>query len=242
MDRATVLINATRELVIELQKLSFSLPITHTYNPLEYAWDAHKIYLECFANSRKNVLFMGMNPGPFGMAQTGVPFGEVEAVVRWMGISTRVGKPQNEHPKRPVQGFLCTKSEVSGRRLWGYFAEKFPKADDFFKNHYVTNYCPLVWMADTGRNITPDKVARDEMAPVIKACDAFLAVLLQQLRPAYLVGIGDFAEKKLAKVASSIDYDCVIGKVLHPSPASPAANLAWASTAESQLKDLGINF
>ena len=34
----------------------------------------------------KRVVFLGMNPGPFGMAQVGVPFGEVAAVRDWLRI------------------------------------------------------------------------------------------------------------------------------------------------------------
>ena len=109
---------------------------------------------------------LGMNPGPWGMAQTGVPFGEIPAVRDWMGISSVVDKPGNEHPKRPVEGFACERSEVSGRRLWGLFSEKFPNPEDFFRDHFVANYCPLVWMGETGKNITPDKLPKVEMAPV----------------------------------------------------------------------------
>ena len=137
---------ASKQLVEELKSLKFSDPVTHTYNPLDYAWVPHEQYLSKFAMTKKRVLMMGMNPGPFGMAQTGVPFGEIAAVSDWMGINTLVSTPENEHPKRKIEGFGCPKSEVSGRRLWGLFAEKYPNPDDFFADHYVTNYCPLVWI------------------------------------------------------------------------------------------------
>lgn len=236
------IIQATRELVQKLQQLSFSEPITHTYNPLDYAWEPHRMYLDRFAQGKKRVLMMGMNPGPFGMAQTGVPFGEVAAVSDWMGINTLVGAPEHEHPKRPIQGFGCPKSEVSGRRLWGLFAEKYPQVDDFFADHYVTNYCPLIWMAETGRNITPDKVTKIEIEPVEEACNAFMAVLLEELEPEFLIGVGAYAEKKLAAIAKSYfpDKEFYIGKILHPSPASPVANRGWAEQAEKQLAEQGI--
>ena len=240
---AEKIITASKKLVRQLRKLSFSEPVTHTYNPLDYAWDAHQLYLEKFATGKKKVLFMGMNPGPYGMAQTGVPFGEVSVVADWMGIQTLVGAPKNEHPKRPIQGFGCPKSEVSGRRLWGHFAEKYPNAEDFFKEHYVTNFCPLIWMAETGKNITPDKLSKAEMEPVEEACNAFLATLIDTIEPSYLIGVGAYAEKKLAKVADNFfpDESFTLGKILHPSPASPAANRGWAEAAQKQLDDLGIN-
>lgn len=233
---------STLEMVGELDKLSFSEPVTHTYNPLSYAWLPHQKYLESFAVGKKKVLFMGMNPGPYGMAQTGVPFGEIEAVEKWMGINEAVTQPADVHPKRPIDGFSCSKSEVSGRRLWGLFSRKFPEAKDFFKNHYVTNYCPLVWMADTGRNITPDKINKQQMKAVESACDAFLVKLIEQLSPEFVIGVGAYAEKKLTNVLkkNTLGDGITIGKILHPSPASPLANSGWEEIAEKQLLELGV--
>ena len=236
------IINATKKLLEDLRGLTFNDPVTHTYNPLEYAWEPHALYLKKFAQGKKRVLMMGMNPGPFGMAQTGVPFGEIPAVSDWMGINTLVGTPENMHPKRPIQGFGCPKSEVSGRRLWGLFSEKFPQVEDFFLDHYVTNYCPLIWMAETGRNITPDKLSKQEMAPVEAACDAFLATLIELQEPEFLIGVGAYAEKQLTRIKKQYhsEREITIGKILHPSPASPAANKGWAEAAEQQLIDLTI--
>jgi len=133
------LIAAARELSAQVERLKFQPPVTYVYNPLDYAWAAHEEYLRRFGNNRKRIVFLGMNPGPFGMAQVGVPFGEVAAVRDWMGINIPVGKPKHEHPKRPVEGFDCPRSEVSGRRLWGLFAERFGTADKFFAEHFVAN-------------------------------------------------------------------------------------------------------
>lgn len=233
---------AAQDLNKALGPLKFSAPVTHTYNPLEYAWTPHALYLEKFANSKKRVLFLGMNPGPWGMAQNGVPFGEIDAVKNWMNICTSVNKPKNEHPKRPITGFETTRSEVSGRRLWGLFAEQFSKAEDFFADHFVTNFCPLVWMADTGRNITPDKLTKAESTPVDIACRKHLAKIIGLLEPEYLIGVGAFAEKQL--IATTKEHlpnnTFKIGKILHPSPASPLANKGWPTVPTQQLKDLGI--
>src|SRR5688572_10746916 len=153
------LIASTRRLADELRKLEFSPPVAYVYRTLDYTWQAHRQYLERFGKGRKRVVFLGMNPGPFGMAQTGIPFGEVAAVRDWMGIETPIGKPVSEHPKRPIEGFSCKRSEVSGRRMWGLFAERFDSAAGFFQDHFVLNYCPLVWMSATGANLTPDKLS-----------------------------------------------------------------------------------
>ena len=165
MAMTTELEKAAQELTKALSPLKFSDPVTHTYNPTIYAWASHQEYLRRFGEGKKRVLFLGMNPGPWGMAQVGIPFGEVTAVRDWMGIEAAVEKPTKEHPKRPIEGFACKRSEVSGRRLWGLFADHYPRAEDFFVDHFVSNFCPLVWMGETGRNITPDKLPKSESAP-----------------------------------------------------------------------------
>lgn len=234
------LIASTRRLADELRPLAFSTPVACVYRTLDYAWDAHRIYLKRFGKGRKRVVFLGMNPGPFGMAQTGVPFGEVAMVRDWMKIEAPVAKPDPEHPKRPVDGFACTRSEVSGRRLWGLFAERFDSAEAFFQDHFVLNFCPLVWMSATGANLTPDKLSAAEMAPVEQACMKHLQEAIALLRPDFLVGVGAFAEERLRRAATASGSKAAVGRVLHPSPASPAANRGWAEAASRQLADLGV--
>ncbi len=231
------LVSAADDLRKKLRGLTFPDPVAYTYNPLEYAWDRHCDYLKRFGSGSKKVLFLGMNPGPYGMAQTGVPFGEIPHVRDWMDISGPVDKPNPEHPKRPVTGFDCERSEVSGRRLWGLFAELFDSSHDFFAQHFVANFCPLVWMKDTGANLTPDKLPRDCMEPVEKACREHLARIVEILQPEKLIGVGAFAEKQLASVKND---EQLLGKILHPSPASPAANRDFAGTATRQLGELGV--
>jgi single-strand selective monofunctional uracil DNA glycosylase len=223
-----------------LRPLRFGPPVSHVYNPLEYAWEAHSGYVRRFANGRRRVLFLGMNPGPFGMTQTGVPFGEVEAVRSWMGLDFPVGKPAQEHPKRPVEGMSCRRSEVSGRRLWGWAASRFGAPDDFFRECFVVNYCPLLFMEDSGRNRTPDKVPAVEMEPVTAACDAHLSRVLELLQPEWALGVGGFAEKRLAAVVARAGAKVRVGTILHPSPASPAANRGWAEAVDRQLAVLGV--
>jgi single-strand selective monofunctional uracil DNA glycosylase len=234
------LIESTRRLAEELRPLEFSSPVACVYQPLEYAWEPHRKYLERFAQGTKRVVFLGMNPGPFGMVQTGVPFGEVAAVRDWMGINEPVGKPLVEHAKRPVEGFSCQRSEVSGRRLWGLFAERFGTAEAFFREHFVLNYCPLVWMSGTGANLTPDKLPATEMAPVEEACLKHLVEVIELLRPQFLIGVGGFAEERLRRAADQGGFSAKIGRVLHPSPASPAANRGWAEAASRQLAAQGV--
>ena len=234
------LLESTARLVAALRDLEFAAPVAYVYRPLEYAWQPYQRYWAKFGTGTKRVVFLGMNPGPFGMAQTGVPFGEVAAVSDWMGINEPVAKPALEHPKRPVEGFQCQRSEVSGRRLWGLFAEHCGTANNFFQDHFVLNYCPLVWMSDSGANLTPDKLPTTEMAPVERACLQHLAEMISLLQPSFLIGVGGFAEQRLRRAAAACGSTAHVGRILHPSPASPAANRGWAAAATRQLTELGL--
>lgn len=223
----------------ELDRLRFSGDVAAVYNPLVYARKAHTTYLKKYMKKGpRKALLLGMNPGPWGMAQTGVPFGEIAAVRDWMGIEVKVGKPKVEHPKRPIEGFACQRSEVSGRRLWGWAAEAFGTPSAFFSAYAVVNYCPLVFMGETGKNITPDKLPADEREPLEAICDAMLKKWVEALKPEQLVGVGGFAAKRLKTVFP--ERTSAIGQILHPSPASPLANKGWAPRATKQLEDLGL--
>jgi single-strand selective monofunctional uracil DNA glycosylase len=229
---------AAQKLCRELANLRFGAPVTHVYNPLEYARQPHNAYVRRYGADRKRVIFLGMNPGPFGMAQTGVPFGDVEQVRGWLGIEEAVGRPESEHPKRPVQGFSCARREVSGTRLWGAVAEHFGSPKRFFTGRFIANYCPLIFIEAAGRNRTPDKLPAHERAPLFSACDAHLLRLVEIFEPQWVVGIGAFAEQRAREALG--DCGVRIGRILHPSPANPRANRGWAKSARSELEALGI--
>ncbi len=232
------LVKIARDLIKELRPLRFGDPITHVYNPLEYCRETHEDYLRRFARQGVEVVLLGMNPGPFGMAQTGVPFGEVKLVRDWIGVRGKIGKPPDEHLKRPVLGFDCKRSEVSGARLWGWARETFDTPERFFARFFVINYCPLVFMEESGRNRTPDKCARDEREALFEICDRALRRNIEELEPTFVLGVGNFAENRARLVLD--DLPIKIGKVLHPSPQSPAANRGWAKAVEEDLGRYGI--
>ena len=224
--------------VKELKPLKFSRPVTHVYNPLEYARESHDVYFERYGQVPKEFLLLGMNPGPFGMAQTGVPFGEVDVVKNWLDIETAMGMPKKSHPKRPVEGFSCQRSEVSGRRLWGWAKDRFGSPEQFFARFFVINYCPLLFMEESGRNRTPDKLPKAEKKPLFEICDRALRATVDYFQPRMVIGVGAFAEKQ-AKITLA-DYDIEIARITHPSPANPKANRGWQPLIESELTELGI--
>jgi single-strand selective monofunctional uracil DNA glycosylase len=234
---ATALITAARQLSTAVDAMRFGPPVSHVYNPLDYAWNIHEAYLRRYGEGRKHAIFLGMNPGPFGMAQIGVPFGEIASARDWLGLEGPVGQPATTNPKRPVEGFACKRSEVSGQRLWGLFRARFGTPEAFFADHFVVNYCPLAFFEE-GRNLTPDKLPGAEARPLLAACDAHLRAVVEALQPEWLIGIGNWAEKRAAEALG--DMNLKFGRVLHPSPASPAANRGWAEAATRQLTELGV--
>ena len=231
------LIDIAAQLAEDVERLAFAEPVAFVYNPLHYAWELHRLFLSRYGQGHKEVLYLGMNPGPWGMAQTGVPFGEVSAVRDWMKLDAPVGRPQREHPKRKIEGLACTRAEVSGARLWGWAQERFGTPERFFESNFVVNYCPLVFMEESARNRTPDKLPASEREPLAAICDRAFRQTVECLKPRMIVGVGAFAEKQAQRVCS--DLDVQIGRVLHPSPASPAANRGWAAQAEVQLRAIG---
>ncbi len=243
------LVSAARKLSDLVDKLEFSEPVTHVYNPLSYARRSHERYLVRCAQGPVETLYLGMNPGPWGMAQTGIPFGEVRAVREFLGIDCVVSKPAIEHPKRPIEGLACKRSEVSGARLWQLFADRYQTADRFLATNLVLNYCPLVFMESSGKNRTPDKLRASESEPLHRCCDGHLQRVIEIVKPRFLVGVGAFAYDCLVRVleqaraAAGANADlsaCAVHKILHPSPASPAANKDWAGTATKQLVQAGV--
>ncbi len=242
MGTSAELIRAAQNLSAAVSKLTFAAPVTHVYNPLDYAWRAHEAYLKRYGNNPKRVLFLGMNPGPFGMVQTGIPFGQIAAVRDWLGIQARLDHPREEHPKRPVLGFDCHRSEVSGERLWGLFRKRFGTAEQFFQEHIVMNYCPLAFVEQSGRNRTPDKLPPAERESLFAQCDDHLREVVRILQPSWVIGVGDFAMKRAIAGLRETQppLPVTLGQILHPSPASPASNIDWAGKATAQLRQLGV--
>ena len=234
MDHATIL----DSLIKDVSRLRFSAPVACVYNPLIYAGKPYAAYLKRYGAPTREVVLLGMNPGPWGMAQTGIPFGEVASVKQWLRIDEPVGKPADEHPKRPVSGFSCARSEVSGRRLWGWAKKRFKTPEMFFSRFFVANYCPLVFMEASGKNRTPNTLRAPERQPLLDACDRALRRLIEYMKPEFVVGVGRFARDRA--MAALPGMPVTIGGITHPSPANPRANQGWEAVIEAELAELGV--
>ncbi|MEO8195840.1 MAG: uracil-DNA glycosylase family protein [Thermoanaerobaculia bacterium] len=240
------LIALSRRLADAAGELTFAPPVAFVYNPLVYAREPLELYLERWGCGPKEHLFVGMNPGPFGMMQTGVPFGEVGMVRDWLGIHGRVSRPTEEHPKRPVEGFACRRSEVSGARLWGWARARFGGPQAFFARAFVWNWCPLGFLDAGGRNLTPDKLPRAERAALATVCDRALAGVVEILSVRQVIAVGAVAEAAVhralavGEATGGSRESVVILRIPHPSPASPAANRDWAGQVDTALAAAGV--
>jgi single-strand selective monofunctional uracil DNA glycosylase len=232
-------VTISRDLCRAVARLEFGPPVAHVYNPLDYARAAHEHYLAVAGAGRRELVLLGMNPGPFGMAQTGVPFGDPHIVRDWLGISDPVGRPACEHPRRPILGFDSPRHEVSGTRLWGWARATFGTPARCFARCFVANYCPLCFLEAGGANRTPDKLPAAERAALFVACDAALRALVATLQPAVVIGVGAFAAARAAAALAGTGVR--LGRIPHPSPANPRANVAWASDTEAALRALGVD-
>ncbi|XP_054265284.1 single-strand selective monofunctional uracil DNA glycosylase-like isoform X1 [Macrosteles quadrilineatus] len=223
----------------ELSK-NLHLDIEFVYNPLDYAKDNHLKFLYAYANNPKKLLFMGINPGPWGMVQTGIPFGEVAVVRDWLKLNGEIVPPQHQHPSRLVKGFSCKRSEVSGRRFWT-LVKDISKSDPqlFFKNSFIYNYYPLALVSKSGKNITPSDLKANEQKKLFNPCDAALRQIVSLLQVQIVVAIGRFAEKRAKEALKEFPFIKVVS-IPHPSPRNAKSNQNWHEKTLAQFAQLDL--
>lgn len=223
-----------------LKQLHFKQPVEYVYHPLDYAFKLHAAFTRKYCTSPKKLLFLGMNPGPWGMCQTGIPFGEVNIVTDWFNINEEVLKPEKECPERKVLGLDCSRSEISGQRIWGLFKNICTIPENFFKNAYMYNYCPIAMMKNGGLNVTPTEIKGETQRKLEEICDKTLYEIIQLLQAEIVVGVGKFAETRALQVLKKNNpLNTKVLYLLHPSP-RVANNQNWVSTAAKKLEELQL--
>lgn len=217
------LIDLTEEFNKKLNELQFDFD-GFVYNPLNYASLLHNQFLNRNTNTIDN-LFMGMNPGPFGMAQNGVPFGATSKVKDFLKINGSVDLVLDAHPKLPIVGLEMKREEESGKRFWSVMEEIYGNCEEFFKHSFATNYCPLAFIdkGSTAKNITPDKLSKQDQKKIELVCDEFLEKQINILKPKRIIAIGRYSEKMALKNKDKIE----VLYLFHPSPANPKGFSYW---------------
>ena len=199
--------------------------IEFAYNPLNYAWEPHKKYLENYGSLGAKTIVMGMNPG-HGMGNTGIPFGCPEKVSKYLNITgLEVKEPVNIHPKRRINGLECKKPEISGKRIWGLIEDIYGPPKNAFKNIFVLNHFPLWMFNSEGQNITPDKLKKSSAEDIFKICNKYLSDIINMLNAKKIIGVGKYANKMAHEAIKENNLEgIIIEEIPHPSPANPIAN------------------
>ena len=170
-----------------------------------------------------------------------VPFGDVKFARDWLKISGHVGKPPQEHPKRIIHGLDCPRSEVSGTRFWTLMESLCGTPEVFFRNCFVHNYCPLCFMASSGKNVTPPEMKVHERGQIQEVCDRSLLETVKVLGVEWIVAVGKYPETRVkAALKGWRGKEVKVSRITHPSPINPAANKGWSEMATSQLGELGL--
>ncbi len=258
----------TAELSEELDAIG-APPGIVVYNPLAYARPAHEAYLDLFRGPRR-IVIAGMNPGPWGMVQTGVPFGNVgharqivtlRSILPETPLDHLVSTPSLALASRPVLGYRCVRDEVSGRRLWEGLCplwappEEEAQALDLIPGYnrsrdllrrmlgevFVMNLCPLAFFEDGPR---ATNVTPDKLPTAWR--DRFVG----DSSPchSYFSHILDTFRPEVVLVMGDWVERTVrrwsgearLVRLPHPSPANPAANRGWAAAAQRILREAGL--
>ena len=280
------LIKTTCALADDLHALRRPAGVSHVYNPLRYMWPAHERFLsrhyvtdrasapdgrldfyEPAGTARpRQYLILGMNPGPHGMVQTGLPFGDVVNAAAMLGYRTgdQVLAPVLDgvelHPGRPVIGLVATRREASGERLWGGLAAIFGGLDQTLAQCFAANYCPLAYFADDaqGTNVTPEDFGKKTIngkpnprhdpgyaAELDKICLPYLVRVARAMRVEVILAVGRYAEAKaniIAALCPEATRRCPSPKVVyltHPSPLATRSAGEWATMARHALENVG---
>ncbi|KAJ2944781.1 hypothetical protein O0L34_g1671 [Tuta absoluta] len=229
------------ELNISLDHLILPSTVKCVYNPTIYARRTFEMYIKKYCNTKKSVMYFGMNPGPWGMSQTGVPFGEIGSVRDWLGIEGPVDKPPHEIPARPVKGFDCTRTEVSGKRFWGLFKDICRTPEKFFETSFIYNYMPVQWMKSNGCNLTPGDFKTSEMEELFNICDPVFIKVLELYEVRTVVAIGKFCETRAQKATQKYLSGSSIEVLYLPHPSPRAVNNNnWNQKAMDILKKLDL--
>lgn len=224
----------------DLKKLEYPF---FAYHVFDYAFDPFWEYICRYARTPKKTVFLGINPGPFGMMQNGIPFGTISIARDWLLLRAPIKRPSLEHPKRPIRGWAEPREEESGARLWGLARREFKTPQAFFKDHLILNYCPIGFIDGEGKNVTPDKLPEDVRIPMEKICDDLFSFLIDTYQVQTVLGVGRYAEKQAQKQLANhpslrVEY------VPHPSPLNPQAYALWikeeGEAMRVQLKGKGI--
>ncbi|XP_059470377.1 single-strand selective monofunctional uracil DNA glycosylase [Neocloeon triangulifer] len=230
----------------QLKLLKFSDPVFMVYDPVEYAGGIYFQYLQRFCRSPKHLLILGMNPGPWGMGQTGIPFGDVDTVKNYLGLAEfgfLIRQPTQQHPSKIVTGLDCHRKEPSGTKLWGLVKKltNYCPAEIALANIIVHNFCPLIFLKESGCNLTPEELkASNKKEELFNLCSTALYHSLRVLQCSQILCIGKFAEKRADLMVKKFSLNALVYSIPHPSPRNVSGRVNWEENAMASLSASGL--
>jgi len=210
-------------LIPELRKANLKkYPDIVVINPLEYLWLQYGYYTSCYHNQYPRAMIIGMNPGPKGMSQTGIPFGSPNIIPSILPnkslfneIRDNEGSPVSS-PHRRITGPSNTTVEVSGNRLWSALIKRYGDFKSITSEIFVDNICPLLFLCgkNGSKNLTPDKLTPSPAKIIlIRLCTERLQKIYQCLgEPSNIVALGRWSHKFLEKMFPKVR----VTYILHP--------------------------
>jgi single-strand selective monofunctional uracil DNA glycosylase len=215
-------------------------------DPGRYGERWHHRFRRCYPVGPRPLLVFGLNPGPYGMAQTGVPFTDLKRLEfhlprLWrelLAAREPVALPGLAPPS--LRPFLTRTFESSSVRVYKFLERAFGSAEQAFRRVAFVNPCPLLFIdRATGENRTPADLPR--AAPrLMREFDALRrttvleAVSELEARGAVLLG-KDVARAAAPALRAALPADSVL-EWEHPARAVPET---WARGLHESLAARG---
>jgi single-strand selective monofunctional uracil DNA glycosylase len=225
------------------------------WNPGLYAASWHALFRKEYPASAGCILVFGLNPGPYGMAQTGIPFTDLKRLREHLprlakGLERRgcslagVGLAP-----RSLRPYLSRTFESSAVRVYRFLSRGWGSAEDGWRSVVVANPCSLLFMDAAGENRTPadlvGAVSRRTGSLVAarrlrERCNALRRLAAREavrvLSPRGVVLLGKDAQRAMQTgIAPLLGPDSILGWE-HPARAVPDR---WAMGLLEEIKRRG---
>jgi single-strand selective monofunctional uracil DNA glycosylase len=136
-------------------------------NPGRYGERWHARFRRAYPMSPRPLLVFGLNPGPYGMAQTGVPFTDLKRLESalpglWKDLVAS-GEPVTRPGLAPpsLARHLTRTFESSSVRVYRFLERAYGRPELALREVVFVNPCPLLFIdPETGANRTPADLPR----------------------------------------------------------------------------------
>jgi len=205
------------------------------WNPALYALDIYQEYLTKFPPEPGAILALGLNPGPYGMAQTGIPFTDCRTASGALGMEMTIpGKAPDDLISRlkKANGKWRGTYERSSLGMYRFLILAWGDIKTAYRNWFVGNPCPLLFLDPERWNVTPADPRLRRMKEVGELRQRAVIGFSEILNPRGIVCFGKDVAKAVGEVAiRQVGPDRVVFYE-HPARAVPEK---WAAGLLQEL-------